>query len=239
MSSHRPEYARIRLALAASVYFRGLSTRALDALAGIGKIARGSDLDPLFTDAASCDMLWFVLEGGLVICWVNPHGKAIPVASIGPGSFYSNASLVRGAHATTECRAERGTVLAAFPRGKLLELAHDNREFADVMSRALLERIDAAIVYYADAVSAPLPERLARRLLGQALATRIDPAHVEVEVCVSQADLARILGASRSKLNAVLRGLERADVLRLGYRKIFLRDLDRLSEIAGGAAVPL
>jgi DNA-binding Lrp family transcriptional regulator len=55
---------------------------------------------------------------------------------------------------------------------------------------------------------------------------------------MSQADLARMLGASRSKLNTELRRLEEANILRLGYRRMYLRDCERLGMIAG-TGVPM
>jgi len=85
---------------------------------------------------------------------------------------------------------------------------------------------------YADVVSAPLPQRLARRLLAQA-GTADPMMRVEVELRLSQSGLAQMLGASRSKVNAELRRLEQEGLLRLGYRRLYLLDVQRLCALAG------
>ena len=85
-----------------------------------------------------------------------------------------------------------------------------------------------------DAVSAKLPHRLARRLLAHGLAVSQDLSRPEVELRISQADLARMLGASRSKVNEELRRLQDAGLIRIGYGRIYLLQEQGLSEIAGG-----
>ena len=54
-----------------------------------------------------------------------------------------------------------------------------------------------------------------------------------IELRVTQTDLARMLGASRSKVNAELKRLERDDLIKVGYRTITLVDVARLHELAG------
>ena len=53
------------------------------------------------------------------------------------------------------------------------------------------------------------------------------------EVRVTQSDLGRMLGASRSKVNAELKRLEQGGMLKLSYRSITLLDTRRLQELAG------
>jgi CRP-like cAMP-binding protein len=50
---------------------------------------------------------------------------------------------------------------------------------------------------------------------------------------MTQADLARMLGTSRSRANAELRRLESEGLIRSGYRGITLLDLPRLRALAG------
>jgi Mn-dependent DtxR family transcriptional regulator len=50
---------------------------------------------------------------------------------------------------------------------------------------------------------------------------------------MTQGDLARMLGTSRSRTNAELRRLESAGLIRSGYRSITLLDVPRLRELAG------
>lgn len=232
----RPEYARIRLALAASVHFRDLPAATLDALAAAATIDRFENGGCVHRLGELPDRFWIVLEGSLMLYWVSASAVSVPVAIIGPGSFYSAASLVPGGTSSrTECRAEDDTSLAALAGADLRKLQAKDGAFRDLVPRLLLARFQASLAFYADSVSASLEQKLARRLLGQAMATAHDANGPDVEVRTTQSDLARMLGASRSKLNAELRRLEAAGVIRLGYRKLYLRDCEKLQAIAGGA----
>jgi Mn-dependent DtxR family transcriptional regulator len=50
---------------------------------------------------------------------------------------------------------------------------------------------------------------------------------------MTQTDLARMLGTSRSRVNSQLRRLESEGLVRSGYRGITLLDLPRLRTLAG------
>jgi CRP-like cAMP-binding protein len=81
---------------------------------------------------------------------------------------------------------------------------------------------------------APLEQRIARRLLGQAMGGGIDiTGSAAIEVRINQSDLGRMLGASRSRVNAELKRMEGEGLLKIGYRTLTLVDLARLHEIAG------
>jgi CRP/FNR family transcriptional regulator, cyclic AMP receptor protein len=234
MPPSRPEYTRIRLAFAASVFFRELPAATLDALANAARLERCDSGGLLHVANERVDKFWLVIEGGLLVSWINARAEAIPVSMIGPGGFYGVAAILGGGPANSECRAERETLSAVLVGATLRDMEERDLALRAVLRKLLLQRYQATLSFYADSVSASLPEQLARRLLAQALTRHRDPAGGEVELRTSQTDLARMLGASRSKVNTELRRLEDAQVLRLGYRRIYLRDWDRLAELAGG-----
>ncbi|HVJ24407.1 MAG TPA: helix-turn-helix domain-containing protein, partial [Burkholderiales bacterium] len=55
----------------------------------------------------------------------------------------------------------------------------------------------------------------------------------QVAVRMTQADLALMLSASRARTNAALKALERAGLVRAGYRGITILDLPGLRRLAG------
>jgi CRP/FNR family transcriptional regulator, cyclic AMP receptor protein len=233
MPAARPEYARIRLAFGKSAYFRELPAATLDALAAASTLARfpGGALHGL-NEAANT--FWLVIEGSFVVSWPISDGESVPVAAIGEGSFYCAASLVDGAATVTEARAERNTVGACMPSGKFRAIARADPALAALVPKLLLQRFEAALSFAAIAVSAKLPQRLARRLLAHGLAVAQDSSGHEVELRISQTDLARMLGASRSKVNEELRRLQDAGLIRIGYGRIYLLRRKRLADVAGG-----
>jgi CRP/FNR family transcriptional regulator, cyclic AMP receptor protein len=233
MPAARPEFPRIRLAFGKSAYFRELPAASLDALAAASSLVRCPG-GPLHGPDEAAETFWLVLEGSLIVSWPKAGAESVPVAAIGEGSFYCAASLVEGGVTVTEARAERNTVAATMPSEKFRAIARADPALAALVPKLLLQRFEVALSFTADVVSAKMPHRLARRLLAHGLAVGQDLTRPEVELRISQTDLARMLGASRSKVNEELRRLQDAGLIRIGYGRIYLVQGNGLSEIAGG-----
>ncbi|MBG9390577.1 Crp/Fnr family transcriptional regulator [Caenimonas aquaedulcis] len=232
MPATRPEFARIRLAFGKSAYFRALPPATLDTLAAASTLVHCPD-GPLHGPNEAAQTFWLVLEGSVIVSWPSA-AESVPVAAIGVGSFYCASSLVEGGMTVTEARAERHTVCATMPSERFRAIARADPAVAALVPKLLLQRFEAALSFAADAVSAKLPQRLARRLLAHGLAVGQDLGSTDVELRISQTDLARMLGASRSKVNEALRRLQEVGLIRIGYGRIVLVQCRGLSEIAGG-----
>jgi CRP-like cAMP-binding protein len=89
-----------------------------------------------------------------------------------------------------------------------------------------------ALMLLRDNTACTLSERLVRRLLVLRPAIG-ESADAEPVLPMTQGDLARMLGTSRSRANAELRRLESDGLVHAGYRSITLLDLPRLRAIAG------
>lgn len=208
----------------------------LDALAAASTVVRCAP-GAVYGPDEGANTFWLVLEGSLIISWPDSRGETVVLAAVGAGSFYPTAALVPGGVVHTEARAERNTLVATMPAERFRAIARGDPTLAALVPRLLLQRFEAALSLSADAVSARLPQRLARRLLAQGLAAAGDGSHSgEVELRISQTDLARMLGASRSKVNEELRRLQDAGITRVGYGRIYILDCKRLAEVAGGRA---
>jgi CRP-like cAMP-binding protein len=235
-----PEFARIRLALGTSTHFRDLPAASLDALASIARLQRYAEGGPIHPRGAAANRFWIVIAGALRVSWMVSEraGPAI-IGIIGEGSFYSVGAFVENATMSTEARAERDTVTAVIDGQELRALQDRDRNIALLVPKLMLSRFQAAASMYADVLSLPMPQRLARRLIAQAMSSGRVSAAQEMELRVSQTDLAALLGAGRSKVNAELRRLEQLGIVRLGYRRLVVSDFERLCAIAGPHVVPL
>ena len=100
--------------------------------------------------------------------------------------------------------------------------------FAELLSR----RLAIVLGLLRDNTASTLSERLVRRLLVLRPAIG-ESSDAEPVLPMTQGDLARMLGTSRSRANAELRRLESDRLVHAGYRSITLLDLPRLREIAG------
>lgn len=224
----RHDIVRIRAALGQSAHFRELPIRDLDELAAIAHVAR-------MQDGQSCKGgLFLVLEGRLRICSSTEHGQEFVYAFLGRGQCFGFAEILQRGVSPIEAQAAQAATLAVFPSAAL-------RAFLD--ARPLLWRHIAGLTYdrlvqtlllARDISLAPLPQRLARRLLWQGLNAGDSLSSPKaIEVHVSQTDLARMLGSARSRVNEALKEFERSGMLHVGYRTVRLTDLGALRRIAG------
>jgi len=231
-------FARVRLAMGDSFHFGKLPGATLDALASLATLKRYDKGELLHASGSPIEDFWFIIDGGIRVSGgAAGHRSPAIIAVAGRGSFYSISAFVKGAKPVTCATAERGTVAAVIKIDQLLSLQESDRAFASLVPELMLRRFQAAVSLYADVVSAPLTQRLARRLISHAMAGGTHGEVREQALHLSQSSLAVMLGASRSKINVELRSLERQQLIRLGYRRMFLLDFERLCKLAGSTVV--
>jgi CRP-like cAMP-binding protein len=229
-----PDPARIRALLEKSVHFRDLQPADLDALAGLGRLRLLRDGEVAGRAGRTSDELWIVLAGGLRLSSVTEAGEEFVYAVLGTGSFYGLGNVVGTPNTLTDARAFGPTELAIFDGARLREMLDRNPRLWRHVTGLLVRRLSLAMSVIRDISVASLEQRMVRRLLGQAMSGGADiTGGGSIELRVNQSDLSRMLGSSRSRVNAALKRLESKGVLEVGYRTVRLTDLAALREIAG------
>jgi CRP-like cAMP-binding protein len=175
--------------------------------------------------------LWIILSGAARISTGTAKGGEHVYAVLGPGNFFGLAAVIGKGIGTFDVRAFGATEFAWIDGAALMRLLDDRpplwRHFGALLSRRLM----VALMLQRDNTASALPERLVRRLL--VLLPAIEAASGEPVLPMTQADLARMLGTSRSRVNSQLRRLESEGLVRSGYRGITLLDVPRLRTLAG------
>lgn len=226
------DFRRIRSALATSTHFQELDGADLDRLAQLGRLQRLRHAERASRVGELDDQLWIVLSGAVRVSSRAPGSKEYVYAVLGPGSYFGLATAVRRAAFTADAHAFGATDLAVFQSGALLAMLDEHPRLWRHVSTLLARRLRLALLVLRDNSVAPLPERIARRLLGHALSVDLSGL-MQVPVRMTQADLALMLGASRSRTNAALKTLETRGLVRAGYRGIIITDLPGLRRLAG------
>ena len=228
----RREYDRIRSALATSTHFQMLASADLDRLALLGRLQRLHHAERATRDGSADDQFCIILSGAVRVSSQMPGAKEYVYAVLGPGSYFGLANAVRRATITADARAFGPTDLAVFSGPALEAMLDQQPRLWKHVCGLLARRLRIALLALRDNSVAPLPERIARRLLGHALSSDVGGL-TQVAVRMTQADLALMLSASRARTNAALKTLERAGLVRAGYRGITILDLPALRRLAG------
>lgn len=228
----RREFGRIRSALAASSHFHALAAPDLDRLAQLGRLQQLRHAERAARTGEYDDRFCVILSGAVRVSSHTPGTKEYVYAVLGPGSYFGLATAVRRATFTAEARAFGATDLAVFSGPALVALLDERPSLWRHVCGLLSRRLRLALLVLRDNSVAPVGERIARRLLGHALSSDVRGVR-EIEVRMTQADLARMMGASRARTNAALKALERSGLVRAGYRGITILDLRGLRKLAG------
>ena len=230
----RPEFVRVRTLLEKSLHFRDLQPMELDSLAALCRPRKLRDGEVIGRVGQPLVEMWIVVDGGLRLSTVTDGGEEFIYAVLGPGSFYGLGNVIGELSAMADARAFGPTELAIIDGAPLIALLDGNPRLWRHVAKLMVRRLSLAMSVIRDFSVAPLEQRITRRLLGQAMGGGADiTGSAPVELRVNQSDLGRMLGSSRSRVNAELKRMENEGLLEVGYRNVTLVDLARLRNIAG------
>jgi CRP-like cAMP-binding protein len=230
----RADFVRVRVAIAASIHFRDIAPHDLDRIAALGRLRAFKDGQAAPPDGGHGRHFFIVVHGCIRLSSPGPSGREFVYALLGPGSFYGIGNVIRGIDTRAEARASGATELAMMDGAAFLKLLDETPHLWQAVAVLLHRRLTHAMWAIRDNSIAPLKDRLVRRLL--ALAAGSGAAlngSRDISLRLSQSDLGRMLGTSRSRINGILKRLEHDGLVRVGYRTIRLTDAAALYKLAG------
>ena len=225
------ESVALRRTLGGSVYFRDVDPRDLDRLAQLARPRRLHNGERVENAGGYDAHLWVILSGAARISTSTSKGGEHVYAVLGPGNYFGLAKVIGKGVGTIDAHAFGATELAWIDGAALMQLLDARPPLWRHFGALLSERLMIALKLLRDNTASPLPERLVRRLL--VLLPAVEATSGEQVLPMTQADLARMLGTSRSRANAELRRLEAEGLVRSAYRGITLLDVQRLRALAG------
>ncbi|AIN56819.1 Crp/Fnr family transcriptional regulator [Pseudomonas soli] len=208
-------------------WFRQLPVTVQDSLLALGRPRELAAGQRLFQRGDAPCGLYAVLEGAMRVGAVSSAGKEALLTLVESPHWFGEISLFDGQPRTHDAYAEGPTRLLWIPQAPLLEwLARQPeywRDLALLMSHKL-RWVFVALEQQSLLAAAP---RVAQRLLQMAEGYgERDVAQWRLQV--SQEQLALMLSLSRQTINQILRSLEQAGVVRLGYGEVEIVDASRL-----------
>ena len=225
----RADFARIRLALARSVHFRALGPVALDRLAGLAALRHAQNGEQL---AADHQQLWVVVDGAVRLTTRLENRQQVH-AVLGRGSYFGLASALGYGAFTLQVHTAGQTQLAVMDGLRLRRILQSYPRLWRYVAGLAYGRLRLTLGVMAYNRLRPLTQRIVRRLLGYALSSAILEGE-SPQLRMTQADLAGMVDAGRTRINLALKKLSSEGLVRAGYRTITLLDMPRLRQLAGG-----
>lgn len=167
--------------------------------------------------------LYAVLEGQVAFVRQLPDDREFLLDIAGPGFWFADPSVLLDEPMphTVVARRKVRTLLIAAARAN--QIRSESACFATHMSKLHAQRFVSAINTVADAAALPRDQFLRQRLVNLASHAGLSASRCgSVELAISQAELALMIGVSRQTLNGYLADLESQGLLSVRYRGIQL-----------------
>ena len=173
-----------------------------------------------------------VLEGRVRVSRLLFEGEE-KLYMIGERGFWFNfLALITGEKADVAVIADTNVQLLMLPLQQFERILEEEPLYCKAITLFIAKRYAAFMRHFADGQMIVPLQRLRTGLAVLLLLQPPATGSEEVILNVSQADLASILGSSRQTINGLLKQLEKAGLIKIGFRHIRVIDPAGLSEHA-------
>ena len=176
------------------------------------------------------DSLHIVAAGAVKIVLPSAEGEEAIIATLRPGDFFGELSLLDGAPRSATAAALEPSETLVLPRPVFAELLDDLPGLRDALLAGLAHELRRLTGHVEELHFLDLAGRLAMRLTRLARETQPD-AHGEILLAwpYTQSDLAAMIGGTRQSVNRLLSELVEDDLIRIEPEALVITDLDELA----------
>lgn len=172
---------------------------------------------------------FFVISGGIRIERINDKGDRMLLNILGPGEFVGETSLLTGNSRMASAVAQEDSLLFALRVSHFQDMLSLHPEMNGRLMRVISKRLTTTGVKLEDVGLNSLSSRLASILLD--FMKRFPGNHGEINLRLTQSDLAELALSSREHINKILKGWEKDGMIKTSQGKITLVNIDKLKEI--------
>ena len=181
----------------------------------------------VFHEGDSSDACYIVSEGSFRVTREHSDGRAITLATLGPGEIFGELAMLDGDLRSASAEALSDGELLALPATDVKALLARHPEISLKLVAALVRRLREANERISRQSFQTVPSRVAGVLSQLASETRSGEGG-EVTIRMNQADLAQLAGTSRESVSRFLADLERAGVVRSGRGRVTVLQPNKL-----------
>jgi CRP-like cAMP-binding protein len=175
------------------------------------------------------------MREGLVKVFVTSEGgDEMVFVTLRPPDTFGELALLDGLERSASAEAVEATTVVELDRNTFLDLLNSNPHMTEALLRSMGHVLRRLTEQASDLVFLDLHGRVAKLLVtiaderGVALTTG-----QELDLQLTQSDLARMVGGSRQSVNQILRSFERRGYLEIEGRKVVVKEAEQLKRRAG------
>ena len=175
------------------------------------------------------DSLHLIQHGRVKVALDAESGEEAVIAILGPGDAFGELSLIDGEPRSATVEALEPVETVSLARADLLRSLRENPAAMERLLATLAGMVRRADEGVADLVFLDLEGRLVKKLLELAADHgRVSAGAVEIELPLTQEDLAAMIGATRASVNKMLGWYEDRGAIERRGRRIAICDPERL-----------
>ena len=174
----------------------------------------------VFHEGDHSDACYIVRAGSFRVTREHSDGRAITLATLGPGDIFGELAMLDGEVRSASVEALGDGELLALPAGEVRALLARHPEITVKLIGALVRRLRAANERISRQSFQTVPSRVAGVLLQLVAEESPRGEEGEVTIRMNQSDLAQLAGTSRESVSRFLADLERAGVVRPGRGRV-------------------
>jgi CRP-like cAMP-binding protein len=185
--------------------------------------------ETLFHEGDLADTVHFVQEGRVVSRRTTPRGDVAAFAVLGPGEAFGEMAMLAQDHRrTSTITAIEPVVTLTLRFDEFERLCDAHPEVQALLVAMLAQRVGRLSTHLLDALYSPVDGRVLRTLLELCGQYADSEEPVELNLPLTQVEVAELSGAARPTANRFLRRLERDGLLRLHRGHVTVVDVPAL-----------
>jgi CRP/FNR family transcriptional regulator, cyclic AMP receptor protein len=216
--------------LHATELFASLDEVALAALAAAVRVRTYSRGELVFAEGDAGDGLYVVHSGRVKISVESPDGDSMLLATLSAPETFGELALIDGDDRSANAEALEPCELLWIGRQAFHSACEHHPQLTQTLLLILGRLLRRVTGQAADLALLDLEGRIARLVLR--LAADAGPA-AELDLGLTQTDLASMVGGSRQSVNQILQDLQRAGYLEISGRRLRVLRADALRRRAG------
>lgn len=217
-----------------NIWFAQLEVHFQDFIIQHGKIMPMDKHQTAFHSGDVFDGIYAVLEGSICLGYIDLHGKEAVSAIIEPIMWFGEISLVDHQPRSHDAIALQKSVLLHLPSTAMMRLLEHYPAFWFHIAQLTTQKLRHAFLELISIQTQSLQQRLAQRLLF-ILNGYGNHQHIQnMNIQLSQEQMAQMLMSSRQTIHQELHQLEHLGIIRLGFKHIEVVDLPKLRLLANG-----
>lgn len=221
-------------ALSETRLFQGMDPASIGKLAERATIRTYRKGQLIFYEGDPGTSLFVVLEGLIKVFVTSEEGENMLLVTLRPPDVFGELALLDEEPRSASAEALKDTRLLELGRQPFLEVLHNEPALTEGLLATLGGQIRRLTEQTADLVFLDLHGRVAKLLLNVSEERGVEVEEgIELDLDLTQGELASMVGGSRQSVNQVLKTFERRNYLTINRRKVIIKDRPSLSRRAG------